>query len=52
MIVIVKEIVIDSDRDGYYSKEELKDFLYFRNVLYSDIGSDIGSDSDSDSDSD
>ena len=42
----------DSDSDDYYSKEELKQFLYFKNGLYSDIDSDINFDSDSDSDSD
>ena len=40
----------DSDRDDYYSKEELKQFLYFKSGLDSDIGSDINFDSDSDSD--
>ena len=42
----------DSDRDDYYSKEELKQFLYFKSGLDSYIGSDINFDSDSDSDSD
>ena len=36
----------DSDRDDYYSKEELKQFLYFKSGLDSDIGSDSDSDSD------
>ena len=40
----------DSDRDDYYSKEELKQFLYFKSGLDSYIGSDINFDSDSDSD--
>ena len=38
----------DSDSDDYYSKEELKQFLYFKSGLDSDIGSDSDSDSDSD----
>ena len=36
----------DSDSDDYYSKEELKQFLYFKSGLDSDIGSDSDSDSD------
>ena len=40
----------DSDRDDYYSEEEFKKFLSFKNGLDSDIGSDINFDSDSDSD--
>ena len=42
----------ESDSEDYYSKEELKQFLYFKNGLDSDIDSDINFDSDSDSDSD
>ena len=46
----------DSDSGDYLSKEELKQFLYFKNGLDSDIGSnsdsDIGSDINFDSDSD
>ena len=42
----------DSDRDDYYSKEELKKFLYFKSGLDSDIDIDINFDGDSDSDSD
>ena len=40
----------DSESDDYYSKEELKQFSYFKSGLDSDIGSDINFDSDSDSD--
>ncbi len=40
----------DSDSDDYLSKEELKQFLYFKSRLDSDIGSNSDSDSDSDSD--
>ena len=34
----------DSDSDDYYSKDELKQFLYFKNGLDSDINSDSDSD--------
>ena len=40
----------DRDSDDYYSKDELKQFLYFKNGLDSDIGRDINFDSDSDRD--
>ena len=40
----------DSDSGDYYSKEELKQFLYFKSGLDSDIDIDINFDSDSDSD--
>ena len=38
----------DSDSDDYCSKEDLKQFLYFKSGLDSDIASDSDSDSDSD----